>query len=305
MPKRGHLIQFCLSLFLPRIRIRNRADILVEVVERPLADVEMIGTNPHITGNIVSWNAVEGAKFYQIYRLRSGDSTWELLKNTGSLAYKDETAEIGIKYYYKVRARNDSQISSMNIASVAAIRPIGNVVMAGAVAHRTGNIISWNAVEGAKLYQVYRLRSGETTWTLLRNTGSLAYKDETAEVGVKYYYKVRARANQAISSMNIASVSAVRPSSITRLDNVAMDRALGHRTGNIIYWNAVENAKLYQVYRRAADSNTWELLVNTGSLGYKDTSAEVGVKYYYKVVARNGDVKSGMDIAAVSAIRPE
>ena len=288
----------------PRIRIRNRADVVVVAGSAKLEDVVMIGTNPHVTGNIVSWNAVEYAKFYQVYRLRVGQTTWELLTNTGSLAYKDTTAEIGVKYYYKVRARNNSQISSMNIASVSAIRPIANVVMAGTTPHRTGNIVSWNAVEGAKLYQVYRLRSGETAWELLKNTGSLAYKDETAEVGVKYYYKVRARAGLAISSMNIASVGAVRPSGVTKLDAVGMKSAMGHTTGNIIYWNAVENAQLYQVYRRAADSNTWELLTNTGSLGYKDTTAEVGVKYYYKVVARNGDVKSTLDIAAVSAIRP-
>jgi fibronectin type 3 domain-containing protein len=83
-----------------------------------------------------------------------------------------------------------------------------------------------------------------------------------------------------------------------------MDKAVGHKTGNIVYWNAVANAKFYQVYRLRSGETTWTLLTNTGSLAYKDTTAEVGVKYYYKVVARNGDIKSGMNISSVSAIRP-
>jgi fibronectin type 3 domain-containing protein len=271
---------------------------------RLLADVVMTDPTPHHTGIIIRWNAVEGAQLYQIYRLASGETAWTLIKNTGSTAYKDETAAVGVKYYYKVRARDGQRMSSLNIQSVSAIRPLANVVMTGATPHATGNIIRWNAVEGAVFYQVYRLRSGETAWTLLKNTGSTAYKDETAVEGIKYYYKVRARNGQLMSSMNIASVSAIRPAAVTKLDNVTMEKAVGHATGNIIYWNAVKNAKLYQVYRLRSGETSWTLLKNTGSLAYKDETAEVGVKYYYKVVARNGDIKSGMNITSVSAVRP-
>jgi fibronectin type 3 domain-containing protein len=123
---------------------------------------------------------------------------------------------------------------------------------------------------------------------------------------VKCYYKIVARNGDLKSDIAATtSASATRPApAVTSLDKVVMESATGHSTGIIVRWAAVENAKLYQVYRRAADETSWTLLTNTGSLGYKDTTAEVGVKYYYKVVARNGDVKSSMDIAAVSAVRP-
>ena len=54
------------------------------------------------------------------------------------------------------------------------------------------------------------------------------------------------------------------------------------------------------------EGGSWVLLKNTGSLAYKDETAAVGVKQYYKIVARNGDIKS--DISATSSawvIRPE
>ena len=67
---------------------------------------------------------------------------------------------------------------------------------------------------------------------------------------------------------------------------------IGHATGNILYWNAVNNAKIYQVYR--LENGSWVLLKNTGSLGYKDETAPVGVKCYYKIVARNGNASSNI-----------
>ena len=265
-----------------------------------LGNVEIYEVNAHVTGNILRWNAVKNADIYQIYRMRSGDSGWTLLKNTRSLAYKDASAEVGVKYYYKVIARNGDIKSDIKTAtSVFAVRPMQNVTVTKAVGHETGNILYWDAVDGAKLYQVYRLNSGK--WELLKNTGSLAYKDETAPVGVKSYYKIVARNGSAMSSIaTTASVGVLRPAgAVTKLDNVTVYKTTGHSTGNILYWNAVDGAKIYQVYRLV--DGEWVLLKNTGSLAYKDEAAPVGVASYYKIVARNGDVKS--DIKTTTSTR--
>jgi fibronectin type 3 domain-containing protein len=208
-----------------------------------------------------------------------------------------------VHYCYIVRARDGERASSIKHGRVGLIRPfpLDSVNMTKILGHKTGNIVYWEAVDGADLYQVFRRAESESGWTLIKNTRSLAYKDESAALGVKYYYKVRARNGDLMSSMDITALSAVRP---YPLASVKMTKAVGHATGNIIYWEAVENAKLYQVYRRAADESGWTLIKNTGSLAYKDTEAQSGVKYYYKVVARNGDDHSSMEIPAVSATRP-
>lgn len=272
-----------------------------------LDDVTMTSAVGHSTGIIVSWEAVENAALYQVYRMVSGGTQWELLKNTGSLSYKDTSAEPGERYYYKVRARNGEQMSSLNIDPVTAVRPkvtLSNVTMDKAIGHNTGNLVYWNAVEGAVLYQVYRRQVDETSWTLLKNTGSTGYKDTLAPVGVRCYYKVVARNGDVKSGLDIAAVSAVRqpPKS---LDDVKMTGATGHISGNIIYWDPVGGANLYQVYRLHSGSTTWELLINTGATAHKDTTAETGVRYYYKVVARYGSLKSSMSIDSVSAVRPQ
>lgn len=274
---------------------------------RLLENVTVTKTVPHATGNILYWDSVPYGDVYQIYRLNG--SSWELLKNTRSLGYKDETAPGGKTSYYKIVARNGEASSTIaTTASTPVTRPsavthLDTVIIYKTVGHTTGNILYWNAVDNAKIYQVYRLNG--SSWELLKNTGSLAYKDETAPEGVKCYYKIVARHDEVKSDITAtASASVTRPSSVTHLDTVTIVSTQGHATGNIIRWNAVENAKLYQVYR--LEGGSWVLLKNTGSLAYKDETAAVGVKQYYKIVARNGDVKS--DISATSSawvIRPE
>lgn len=270
-----------------------------------LPDVQMLTPVGHSTGNIIKWEAVEGAALYQVYRLDG--SAWKLLKNTGGTAYKDESAPAGTKCYYKVVARNGDLKSSMAIPSVSVTRPalitsLDNVTITKITAHTTGNIIYWNAVDNATLYQVYRLNG--SAWELLKNTGSTAYKDETAAVGVKVYYKIVARRDSIASNIGTTvSASATRPAPITSLSNVTITSINAHATGNIIYWNAVTNAKLYQVYR--LNGSSWELLKNTGGTAYKDETAPCGVKTYYKIVARCDSMASNISTtASSSAVRP-
>ena len=275
----------------------------------PVDDVVMISAQGHATGNIVKWGASRNADLYQLYRRVDGDTAWTLVGNTRSLSYKDTSASVGVRYYYKVRGRDGSKMSTLNPAAVSCVRPagatkLGNVTLTGAIGHSTGNILYWNAVSGAKIYQVYRLESGQSSWTLVTNTGSTGYKDELAKVGVKTYYKVVARNGDIKSDISTsASIYAIRQAP-TSLKNVQMESAQGHSTGIIVRWNPVGGANLYQVYRLQSGQSSWKLLTNTGSTGYKDTTAVSGVRYYYKVVARYGDLKSSMNIDSVSAVRP-
>lgn len=285
------------------IMLNYKGSVTWEAAAIPLGDVKMTKITPHKTGNIVYWDAVRHADIYQVFRRAADETSWTLIKNTRSFAHKDESAAVGVKYYYKVRAYNKGITGSMNIPALSATRPypLDSVKMTKILAHKTGNIVYWEAVTDGDVYQIYRRANNETSWTLIKNTRSLAYKDESAKVGVKYYYKVRARNGDLMSSLDITALSAVRP---YPLNSVKMISAKGHATGIIVSWEAVQDAQLYQIYRRASNESSWTLIKNTGSLAYKDETAVSGVKYYYKVVARNGSDMSSMDINAVSATRP-
>ena len=183
------------------------------------------------------------------------------------------------------------------------ITELDNVTITSAQGDETGNTIYWNTVDNATIYLVYRLNG--TNWELLGNTNDVAYKDEKAPEEVKCYYKVVARNGDVKSDITTTqSASATRPAMITELDNVVITSAQGHESGNILYWSAVPNANIYQVYRLNGDK--WVFLDNTRALGYKDTTAEAGVKHYYKVIARRGTVISDIKTTqSASATRPK
>ena len=81
------------------------------------------------------------------------------------------------------------------------------------------------------------------------------------------------------------------------------DLAVGYTSGIVVYWNAVEHAEVYHVYRQTKGETEWKLIATTGSLAYLDADTESGVTYSYKVVARYGSLTSSEDISSVSATR--
>ena len=219
---------------------------------------------------------------------------------------------IGYKAFYRVTAvayypiRNDTWLGIPNEklgGSLVRIPYMPVVEVYKVISHSSGNILYWNAVNGAEVYQVYRKYEGETFWSLVKITRRSAYKDNTARTDVKSYYKIVAK-NAAYKS----DIDSTAATSVTRigetLPNVSVIFTVGHSTGNILYWEPVENAVQYQVYR--LENGKWFLIETTSFLGYKDETAEPGLNYCYKVVAKNGDIKSDITTTAfVSITRPE
>lgn len=177
-----------------------------------LDNVTITSTNPHVTGNILYWNPVADAKYYQIFRRTSG-KPFEWLTNTGGTAYKDTTAKEGVAYIYAMKASDGFVRSASYSNTVTVTRPSNtpaNVKINKTNAHKTGNILYWNGVSGAKFYQIFRRTSGQP-FEWLTNTGSVAYKDETAKAGTQYIYAIKAHNGSAKSAAYSNSVTMTRP----------------------------------------------------------------------------------------------
>ena len=52
----------------------------------------------------VSWNSVEGADGYKVYRRAAGTSKWTAIKFVSDEFFLDNTADKGVVYQYVVRA---------------------------------------------------------------------------------------------------------------------------------------------------------------------------------------------------------
>ncbi len=142
-----------------------------------------------------------------------------------------------------------------------------------------GVLTKWGKVKGADKYRVYR-KTSETDWEYIGSTSKNYYTDKTAKSGTKYYYAVRAINEAGLSS---------RSSSISKyyLEDPTLNTPSSTSKGVGLKWSKVAGAEGYIIYRKTGSGSYSRLKVEKGvsNLTYRDTTAEKGTKYYYKVKA--------------------
>lgn len=138
----------------------------------------------------LTYTAVAGAQYYNIYRKQSG--SYSLIGTSSKLEYTDKTMKPGNTYTYKVAAVKENgkvvgaKSSGRSILAIAAPKVSLSSAKKGRV---TVNITS---VKGATNYKVYAKVKGDKSYTLLTTTTKLKYTAKNLTSGKKYYFKVKA-----------------------------------------------------------------------------------------------------------------
>ena len=263
----------------------------------PAAPVVHIGNSASSGKPMLTWNAVEGATSYRIYRSTSRGSGYSLLGTTTATSYTNTGAKAGTTYYYRVKACNDAGLSpysnvvSGKVKSVTP-KPSAPVVKIGHSAASGKPMLTWNAVSGATSYKVYRATSQNGTYSLLGSVTVTSYTNTGAKDGVTYYYKVKA-VNSAGESPYSNTVSG-QSKSVTPKPSAPVVK-IGHSASSgkpMLTWNAVDGAASYKVYRATAKNGAYSVINTTNALTYTNTGAALGTTYYYKVEALNAAGKS-------------
>ncbi|MDR0870583.1 MAG: fibronectin type III domain-containing protein [Planctomycetaceae bacterium] len=169
-----------------------------------------VAATPSGSGVKLTWNAVDGAAAYYIYRSADNGKTYEwvstrLAKNfNGQSPYFNDTAVGNGSYIYAVRAydsalsnatRSDAETATVTVVGVAKLeKPTG----VAATPSGSGVKLTWNAVDGAAAYYIYRSADNGKTYEwvstrLVKNfNGKTPYFDDTAVGSGSYIYAVRA-----------------------------------------------------------------------------------------------------------------
>ena len=231
----------------------------------------------------LTWEKVEGAAKYEVYRATSKTGTYTRLTTTTGTSLTNTSAEAGKTYYYKVRAvdanGNKSDWSNIVNRTCDLAQP---TISSLTIISSTGKIkVKWGAVTGATKYELY-CSTDNQTWKKLTTTTGTTINHNSGVAGTKYYYKVRAiastsAANSAYSAVKSGTCDLARPtiSSLTIITS----------TGKIkIKWGAVTGATKYELYC-STDNQTWKKLTTTTGTSINHNSAVAGTKYYYKVRA--------------------
>ena len=139
----------------------------------------------------LSWNPIDGATRYIIYRKRNNDSYQKVI-TLGAQKLEYVTAELpNGNYSFIVKAgRYDSTnlvISESSNAVKGAVEAVKPVVTLK-VGTKQVKVI-WEKMEGVTHYEVYRATTGK--YTKLKTTSAVSYTAKSLTKGKKYYFKVR------------------------------------------------------------------------------------------------------------------
>jgi hypothetical protein len=246
-------------------------------------------------GNVtLSWGAVSGATSYKVFR------NGVQIASTSATTITDSNTTPNTQYSYAVKASNsagDSALSdpvTITTPSSCVKPPMAPTIWAVAGSSCGGNVfVSWNAVQNATSYNVYR------DGTLVATSSSLSFTDKGLSQGVTYSYTVQAVNSAGTSpfsntaSTKASGVCATVPAAPT------LAATTGTQCGGTISltWNSVTNADSYKIFR---DGNQIATTTNTS---FVDSGLTPLSSHYYKVTAVNvvGDSAYSNNVSATAS----
>lgn len=243
-----------------------------------------------LEGMHISWNRIEGAVKYVVYRKAVGSDNLVTVGSTTSTEYLDKGVKNNTSYHYTVRAFNSvGGYSVYDSGRIAKIKCVSTPALTK-ISNATGGVrIDWAKVTGATGYRVYRRADGTDYWTYIGLTKDVKYVDASVknQNGKSYTYTVRA-INGVDSGFDGAGLYTVR------LSDPIMKSAVSAKNGITVKWGAVKGSTGYNVYRKTSGSGWVKLATVKGasSVTYLDKTAQKGVTYTYTVKALNGKILS-------------
>lgn len=233
----------------------------------------------------INWNAVSDAIEYQVFRSFEPETNYTEIAVTPNINYADRIIDIGITYYYRIRAKSGSgdysDFSSSDSGFCSLPAPADILSLPGLYDDRI--VISWTAVQSAERYYVFRSDSESGTYAEIGNSTQTSFTDLTGLIGWRYFYKVKAWSSvfgySDFSPSTDGSRSFGYPLNVTASKGLYYDRIA-------VTWYAVTGADLYHIIRSTyPDFSTYQELGTTNALIFNDTTASREYKYYYRVTA--------------------
>ena len=143
----------------------------------------------------LSWNPVENAAYYEVYRSVYADGPWEYLGKSSTNKMADKTLDAGTTYYYKIRACIDASTASdySPIVWVKAAPAAPKKVRVS----KQGSTLKiklkkCKKVSGYKIYLSTNAKSGFKCIKNIKKGSAVSYNKSGIKRGRTYYVKIKA-----------------------------------------------------------------------------------------------------------------
>lgn len=232
---------------------------------------------------LLQWESDREDYIFQIQRAKKKAGPFETLTSisgqTGMVSCYDHDVVLGDTYYYKVvkvtgnQTVEESPVVKMKIS----LPPPLNVNIAKSKEDQIH--LSWDKVEGATDYIIYRSDNKEKGYKKIGETARVKFTDKNARGGALYYRITAVKKKQkAVSSNPSDTVSAyLKPSVPVVMGSYEKNKIK-------LTWKKSEGADTYYIYKKN-NKGTYKKLGVTNKLYFTDKKVKKGKYYEYKVTA--------------------
>ncbi len=277
----------------------NFSTVVQAAIPARLAAPTGIMATPNGPGEIkVSWKALPGAQYYNVYRAPSGAGPWTKVAQAGesSASYADKAIGArGITLYYYVTAvtkvgirdaADESPRSGVVSGTIPKALGMPASVSAEALEGMASIKVSWSAVPGANGYDVYRVSGGGARVKVHTAPASaVSYTDTGLARGKAYTYYISAYL--MLGTQKEAgpekSGSAVLPAAMPAPANVVTD--ISGNWDVKLSWGSIASAEGYEIYRAESATGGFVKIAIVPGVSFTDLDTVKNKIYYYKVRA--------------------
>lgn len=236
----------------------------------------------------LSWNKVNGAEGYVIYRYNTSTKKYQRIAKSKNLTFTDKKLASGKSYKYAVRAYkyiSGTEVLSKSYPEATAVTKPADVTGFKAASSSESTIkLTWNKASGADGYIVYRYNNSTKKYERIAKGKNLSFTDKNLVLGKSYKYAVRAY--KTAGKKEILSTSYPQITAKTSLSNVTGFKSASASENSIkLTWNKVNGADGYIVYRYNTSAKKYERVTKTKNLTYTDNKLTLGNSYKYAVRA--------------------
>ena len=258
-----------------------------------LPDVTDLSATSDRTGIALSWEKVEPATGYKVYRMTEDaeelneNSLVATIDDNTQITYKDDAVEADQTYIYKVvayRNKTDEEGSdkweSQNPAVVTAVSPkwtSGKPAVTFMSPSSDQATLTWDAVSDAKGYEVYTYANGGCDYNSAKEVKDTKYQLTGLQAGQVYQYVVCPY--KTVEGFRVYGASSDVVDVETKLGNSTIQAAVAAYNQIKVNWAQTAQADGYELYRNDQLYKT----VNGISNCYLVDTVACGTTYNYKV----------------------
>ncbi len=225
----------------------------------------------------LKWTAVSGAKYYQIIRYNKG--VYSVVANINGTSATVMGLANDYQYTYLVSAVTQT---GKALSAAVNVTPKSSLVLSVTAGDKQA-ALKWNAVNGAKYYQIMRIKNGEKIVVASVNT-------TTANVlklvnGFEYTYYVQAIFSDG--TMKLSNTVKVTP--VAQLEKAVLTATAGNKQA-VLSWTKVANADYYQIIRYNKGTYTVVATLSSTSVTVKGLTNGYQYTYLIKAISDEGAV---------------